>query len=36
MDYLTKATEDDAKREINGVNGYLYGDGRHAMVPCCR
>jgi hypothetical protein len=34
IDYLAKATEDDAKREIDAIEGYLYGDGRRAMVPC--
>jgi hypothetical protein len=34
IDYLAKATEDDAKREVDAINGYLYGDGRRAMVPC--
>jgi hypothetical protein len=33
MDYLAKATEDDAKREVDAINCYLYGDGRRAMVP---
>jgi hypothetical protein len=34
IDYLAKATEDDVKREVDVINGYLYGDGRRAMVPC--
>ena len=34
IDYLGKATEDDAKREVDAINGYLYGDGRRPMVPC--
>jgi len=34
IDYLAKATEDDAKREVDVMNGYLYGEGRHAMFPC--
>ena len=34
IDYLAKATEDDAKREVDAINGYLYGDGRRPMVPC--
>ena len=34
IDYLAKATEDDAKREVDIINGYLYGAGRRAMVPC--
>ena len=32
--YLTKATEDDVKRKIDAINGYLYGEGRRAIVPC--
>jgi hypothetical protein len=34
IDYLAKATEDDAKREVDVITGYLYGEGRRAMVPC--
>jgi hypothetical protein len=34
IDYLAKATEDDARRDIDAINGYLYGEGRRAMVPC--
>jgi hypothetical protein len=34
IDYLAKATEEDAKREVDAINGCLYGDGRRAMVPC--
>ena len=34
IDYLAKATEDGAKREVDAINGYLYGEGRRAMVPC--
>ena len=33
IDYLAKVTEDDAKRKIGVVNGFLYGEGRRAMVP---
>ena len=33
IDYLAKATEDDAKRDINAVNGYLYGQARRLIVP---
>jgi hypothetical protein len=34
IDYLAKATEADAKREIDAISGYLYGEGHRAMVPC--
>ncbi|KIX03490.1 uncharacterized protein Z518_07043 [Rhinocladiella mackenziei CBS 650.93] len=34
IDYLAKATENDAKRKIDIVSGYLYGEARRAMVPC--
>ena len=34
IDYLAEATEDDAMREVDAIDGYLYGDGRRAMVPC--
>ena len=34
IDYLAKATEHDAKREIDTIDGYLYGEGYRAMVPC--
>ena len=34
IDYLAKATEHDAKREIDAIDGYLYGEGYRAMVPC--
>jgi hypothetical protein len=34
IDYLAKAARDDVKREVDVINGYLYGDGRCAMVPC--
>jgi hypothetical protein len=33
IDYLAKATGDDVKREVDVINGYLYGDGRCVMVP---
>ena len=34
IDYLAKASEDDAKREIDAIDGYLCSDGGRAMVPC--
>jgi len=34
IDYLAKATEEDAKRKVDVISGYLYGDGRRPMVPC--
>jgi hypothetical protein len=34
IDYLAKATGDEVKREVDVINGYLYGDGLCAMVPC--
>jgi hypothetical protein len=34
IDYLAKASEDDAKRVVDTIDGYLYGEGRRAMVPC--
>ena len=33
IDYLAKATEDDVKRKVDVINGFLYGEGRRAMVP---
>jgi hypothetical protein len=33
IDYFAEATENDAKREVDVVDGYLYGEGRLAMVP---
>jgi hypothetical protein len=34
MDYLANASEGDAKREVDTIDGYLYGEARRAMVPC--
>jgi hypothetical protein len=33
IDYLAKAT-DDANRDVDAINGYLYGDARRPLVPC--
>jgi hypothetical protein len=34
IEYLAKATEEDARRDIDTINGYLYGEWRRAIVPC--
>ncbi|KIX01840.1 uncharacterized protein Z518_09567 [Rhinocladiella mackenziei CBS 650.93] len=34
IDYLAEAAEDDARREVGAIDGYLYGDARRPMVPC--
>ena len=32
--YLARATEDDAKRKVDTLYGYLYARKRYVIVPC--
>jgi len=34
IDYLAEATEDDAHRRVDAIDGYLYGNTLRSMVPC--